>query len=125
MAYIRTLRARADADVRIYATSMAGLSVHVFFMCCFYFLILLYTLCRILRHVPGDLDLIFSRLSCAVRFDLHEWTRILATKCAVVAHLVAQSVVCVNKLADRGKKNLLRKTFPMLRYLILRDGYEG
>lgn len=57
--------------------------------------------------VPGDLDLIFSRLSCAVRFDLHEWTRILATKCAVVAHLVAQSVVCVNKVAGRGEKKFI------------------
>ncbi|KAL0123512.1 hypothetical protein PUN28_005786 [Cardiocondyla obscurior] len=55
IAYIRTPRARADAYVRIYATSMAGLSVHVF-MCCFYFLFSYIPFCRILRHLNENIS---------------------------------------------------------------------
>lgn len=105
-AYIRTLRARADADVRIYAILPWRDSLCMSLCAVFISYSLIYPFAVSCVTVPGDLDLIFSRLSCAVRFDLHEWTRILATKCAVVAHLVAQSVVCVNKIAGRGQKKI-------------------
>lgn len=68
--YMRILRARANADIRTYAIFMTGLSVHVFML--YFFSISYIPFAVSCVTVPSDLDLIFSRLSCAVRFDLHE-----------------------------------------------------
>jgi len=71
--YTYTPRARADAGIRVYALPPQRDSLCMSLLLVFSFVFLLFSYVPFAVScvtVPGDLDLIFSRLSCAVRFDL-------------------------------------------------------
>lgn len=69
--YMRILRARTDADIYTHMCSFHGESLCACLYAVF-FSISYIPFAVSCVTVPSDLDLIFSRLSCAVRFDLHE-----------------------------------------------------